>query len=206
MQQTMRSVRHGWLIGMLAVGLGCGPEAESDSGGSGSSETGEASTSGSSTTATTMNGTTAAMTSSASGDTTSADTTSTPPVDTSAEGSTGPAGTESSGSSGGEPTGPAYPPCAPDMDPVCPEPYEQCVELGGGPGGGAEGSWCTNPCEDVAECPVPETGTAEVVCAGPPMQETRCELDCSMGECPDGMGCVGLGPMGQVMRCAWPPA
>jgi hypothetical protein len=53
---------------------------------------------------------------------------------------------------------------------------------------------------------VPDSGTAEVVCAGPPMQPTRCELDCAMGDCPDGMDCVGLGPMGAIQRCMWPPA
>jgi hypothetical protein len=196
------------MIGVLAAGLACGPDGETDSGGgSESSETG-ASTGGGTTmgeSATTM----PMMTGGATGDTTSADSTGVPPGDTSAEGTTGTPDTDGTeGTTGGEPTGPAYPPCAPDQDPVCPEPYEQCVELGGGPGGGgnAEGMWCTIPCEDAAECPVPDSGTAEVICGGPPMQPTRCELDCSMGECPDGMDCVGLGPMGQVMRCAWPPA
>lgn len=32
-----------------------------------------------------------------------------------------------------------------------------------------------------------------------------CQLDCSMGDCPDGMDCVGVGPGGAVMLCAWPP-
>lgn len=201
-------MRHGWVIGMLVVGLACGPKGETDSGDSGSSDTGAGTMTGGTTSDSAT--TSPMMTSGATGDATSADSTGVPPGDTSAEGTTtGMPGTDTgeSSSTGGEPTGPAYPPCAFDQDPVCPEPYEQCVEIGGGPGGGgASGTWCTIPCQDVAECPAPDSGTAEVVCGGPPMQPTRCELDCSMGECPDGMDCVGLGPMGQIMRCVWPSA
>jgi hypothetical protein len=37
------------------------------------------------------------------------------------------------------------------------------------------------------------------------MNPTFCQLDCSAGPCPDGMQCVALGPMGQALRCLWPP-
>lgn len=203
--QKAWTTKLGLVLGIAALGLACGDDTgEVGSGGSGSSGTGEASTGG----ATTMNGMTSTpMTSNAEGDTTSADvSTSGPPGDTTADGSSGgssgPPGTEGS-SSGGMPPGAAYPPCAPDSDPPCPEPYDQCVQLGGG-GGGSQGNWCSIACMDDTECPAPDSGAAVPVCGGPPMQDTRCQLDCSMGDCPDGMSCVGVGPGGAVMLCAWP--
>jgi hypothetical protein len=191
----------GLLIGISAPGLACGPDTSGvSSAGSESASTGEASSGGGTTTTNGM--TTMPMTSNAEGDTTSAEVTSSPPGDTTTEGSSsGQPGSEGS-SSGGEPAGPAYPPCAPDQDPPCPEPYDQCIA----PGGGDLGNWCSIACNDATECPVPDSGTAVVVCGGPPMQPTRCLLDCSMGECPDGMSCIGVGPGGNFMVCAWPPA
>ncbi|MCA9708011.1 MAG: hypothetical protein KDK70_19315 [Myxococcales bacterium] len=82
--------------------------------------------------------------------------------------------------------------------PACPEPYDQCVQPGG------LGSWCTFGCQDASECPEPTDGDAVPFCGGPPNQPTVCMLDCSMGTCPAGMECVGLGPGGMAMRCVWP--
>jgi hypothetical protein len=159
-----------------------------DSEGSGSSAA-SASSVGSATSASSVDGTTTvdATTSLAtSNGTTSDDTTSG-------------AGSSSGDSSGGsDPT--AYPPCA-DADPRCPEPYEGCIE----PMDGAFGNACTLLCNDPSECPVPDSGGATIICAAPMMMSDFCQLDCSRGPCPDGMACVGLGPMGQALRCLWPP-
>ena len=45
--------------------------------------------------------------------------------------------------------------------------------------------------------------TAVAVCGGP--DQDRCELDCSEDAiCPDDMECIGVGPGGMFMRCAYP--
>lgn len=194
------ALNHRLIFVFLALGMGCGPDTgglstSGDGSDSGSSGT-EGSTSNSGTTTATTASTVA--TSDADGTTTSTPDTTTGPMDTTAEGSSGePPGTDSSSS--GEPPGAAYPACeAGDMP--CPEPYTFCVSPGD------FGNWCSFECMDATECPEPDTGSAEVICGGPPMQPTRCELDCSNGDCPDGMDCVGLGPMGQAERCVWPAA
>lgn len=93
---------------------------------------------------------------------------------------------------------PAYPPCTPDADPVCPDPYDHCYS-GLMPGAGH--SVCSVMCMDDAECPLPDTGDAVPACAGPMGNE--CVLDCGGGAaCPDGMDCVEI-VMG-IERCAWP--
>jgi hypothetical protein len=117
---------------------------------------------------------------------------------TSTDGTTGTSRGEDSSSGGTDPI--AYPPCA-AAEPRCPEPYEGCIE----PMGGAVGNACTLYCGDASECPLPDSGGATVVCAAPMMMPDFCQLDCSQGECPAGMECVGLGPMGQALRCLWPP-
>ncbi len=82
------------------------------------------------------------------------------------------------------------------MDPVCPPPYDMCYDFAPGY------SVCTSPCMDDTDCPVPATGDATVVCAGP--VGDQCLLDCSGGEtCPDGMDCVDVAG-GMFVRCLWP--
>lgn len=189
--------RMSWILGVGLFAIACGDDGTPADGGSGSSGSGTEGTTGTTVTPTTMNPTTEAMTSAA---TTSGpdDTSTTAAVDSSGtesstSASTGPA---ESSSSGAPPEDPAYPPCMPDADPVCPEPYDHCY--GFFPDGY---SACSQMCMDDAECPQPQSGDAPAVCAGPGGDE--CVLDCGGGAtCPDGMECVDVA-MG-IMRCAWP--
>lgn len=180
----------------LSLAIACGDDGPATDGGSSDS-----SGSGSGTTASTMTMTTAStMTMSGGG-------TSTGPADTTTDTTAGPADSTSSGgttegaettsgssdSGGGEPL---YPPCDFDMDPACSPPYMACYDFAMGY------SACTSPCENAGDCPVPTTGDAPVVCAGPMMDQ--CLLDCAGGEtCPDGMDCVPVAG-GMFNRCLWP--
>jgi hypothetical protein len=87
-----------------------------------------------------------------------------------------------------------YPACAQDDE--CEDPYSLCwpPEQFGTP------NFCTLPCESAKECPVPTTGEAVPVCEGPPDQDI-CVLDCTDGECPDGMTCVDVFNDGNFLRC-----
>lgn len=187
----------GLLASALTLALACGPNAESDTGDESGSGSGSGSDSGATTTpnpTTTSTTNTSAM--SETGTTAPGDSTSTGNATTDADTSSG----GNSESSSGDPPPASYPPCE-NADPPCPEPYDQC--FGGGGGGGG---WCTFSCMDAGECPEPSSGDAVPVCEGP-MGNDVCMLDCSDGAtCPDGMDCQGFGPMGQFMRCTWPPA
>lgn len=173
------------------LSLGCGDD--SPAGDDTGSETGGSSSS------------TTAMTTASTMPMTS-DGTSTGPGESSGDSTAGPGDSTTAGTSEGDSTtagssdsggsDPLYPPCAPDMDPVCPEPYLACYDFA--PGYSA----CTSPCENAGDCPVPDTGDAEVVCAG--MMMNQCLLDCSGGAtCPDGMECVPVAG-GMFNRCLWP--
>ena len=56
---------------------------------------------------------------------------------------------------------------------------------------GFDGGACSaGPCDDAADCGVPATGTATVVCTDlVPAAGNECALDCTAGVCPDGMTC-----------------
>lgn len=69
---------------------------------------------------------------------------------------------------------------------------------------GSHGNWWSIACVDETEHTAPDGGTAVPVCGGPPLQDTRCQLDGSTGDCPDGMGCASVGPGRAAMLCAWP--
>lgn len=108
--------------------------------------------------------------------------------------STGGTASTSEGSSSGEPPSESYPGCMEDAD--CPEPYTLCwppIDFG-------MPNFCTLECGDAGECPAPTSGTATPVCEGPPGTDI-CVLDCSMGDCPDGMSCVDVFGNGDFLRC-----
>lgn len=192
--------RLSWILGVGLVASACGDDG-GVGGGSGSSSGTEGTTMGSTTMQpTTMQPTTEAMTSAATStgpdETTAAVDSSGTVGESGSSGSTGPAATGSS--SGEPPEDPAYPPCMPDADPVCPEPYDHCYEFF------PEGfSACSQMCNDDAECPQPQSGDAPAVCAG--INDDECVLDCADGAtCPDGMDCVEVAA--GIERCAWPDA
>lgn len=59
------------------------------------------------------------------------------------------------------------------------------------------GCWCVMSCEDASTCPVPQTGSADVVCD----PDVGCSLLCGGDEdCPDGMDCFFA--QGEL-RCVW---
>jgi hypothetical protein len=191
--------RMSWILGLgLFVGA-CGDDGATAEGGSGSSSGTDGTTMPNTTMPnTTMPNTTEGMTSTSS--TTADDTTSTGMVDSSGSGSSG-SGSGESSSSGDPPGDPAYPPCMPDADPVCPEPYDHCY----GSLAGSGLSVCSLMCMEAGDCPAPETGNAVAVCAGPMFDE--CLLDCADdATCPDGMECVDVAGIGMFFRCAWPDA
>ena len=191
-----------WILSLGLLATACGDDGPVADGGSGTE--GTTGTTGATTMPTTTTpATTEPMT---SGMTTVGpdDTSTTAPADSSggsSEGSTsGSTGPAEGSSSSGAPMDPAYPPCTPDADPVCPDPYDHCYS-GLMPGSGH--SVCSVMCMDDAECPLPDGGDAVAACAGPMMNE--CVLDCGGGAtCPDGMECVEI-VMG-IERCAWPTA
>jgi hypothetical protein len=98
-------------------------------------------------------------------------------------------GSETAGSSEdsstGTPPGGEYPPCMADDE--CSDPYTLCWPSDdfGMP------NYCTLECESADDCPVPSSGEAVPVCEGPPDIDI-CALDCTDGECPDGMTCVEI--------------
>ncbi len=115
-------------------------------------------------------------------------------TDPSGTGSTGSTGATEDGSGTGTPGG-DYPAC--EMDEDCSDPYTMCwpPENFGMP------NFCTLECEDAeTDCPVPTSGTAVPVCEGPP-DTNICVLDCTDGECPDGMECIEVF---MLMRCSYP--
>ena len=82
-------------------------------------------------------------------------------------------------------------------DDDCTDPYTVCwppMDFG-------TPNYCTLECESEDDCPVPDSGTATTVCEGPPGTDI-CALDCTEGECPDGMTCVDLFGNGAFMRCS----
>jgi hypothetical protein len=113
-------------------------------------------------------------------------------ADTSATDSMGDSGSSSSG----EPPSADYPMCMSDDD--CSDPYTLCWP----PEKFGEPTFCTLECEAADECPVPSTGEAVPVCEGPPGTNI-CALDCTEGECPDGMECVDIFGNGAFMRCTY---
>lgn len=105
-------------------------------------------------------------------------------------------GTDSTGdsSSSGEPPVDDYPSCMADDE--CTDPYTLCWP----PADFGDPNFCTLECADAKECPVPSSGAAVPVCEGPP-DTNVCVLDCSEGECPDGMDCVDIFGNGAFLRC-----
>jgi hypothetical protein len=104
---------------------------------------------------------------------------------------------ESSSSSGGGNEDPAYPPCMLDEDPPCPRPYDQCYDFLA-----PDFTVCSQACNGDDDCPRPDGGTAQAVCAGP--DDDQCVLDCGgNARCPDGMDCEQFGG-GNIRRCVWP--
>jgi hypothetical protein len=191
--------RLSWILGVGLVASACGDDGEV--GGSGSSSGTEGTTMGStSMQPTTMQPTTDAMTGEATStgpDETTAAVDSSGTAGESESGSTGPSATGSS--SGEPPEDPAYPPCMPDADPVCPEPYDHCYEYFP-PGYSA----CSQTCQQDDDCPQAQSGDAVVTCAG--IDGDECVLDCADdATCPDGMECVEI-PGSPFLRCAWPDA
>jgi hypothetical protein len=177
--------------------MACGPD-----GGGGGTEDGSGSGSGtdaSPTTSTTNTTNDPTSTSNGSADgtgsTTAVDTGSSGPEATTDPGTTTTEVTGSSdGGSSGEPPPESYPGCMADED--CSDPYTLCwppMEFG-------TPNFCTVECMDAGECPVPTSGTATPACEGPPGMNI-CALDCSEGECPDGMSCVDVFGNGMFMRC-----
>lgn len=193
------STRLALLCSALLLTSACGDDDGTAEGGSGSSDTGTGSGS------TTMSPTTMPSTmtdsmgtNSGTGSTSSDDTTTTTPADSSGTAGSSGGSSESGGSSSGDPEDPAYPPCMPDAEPVCPEPYDGCYDFVG-----PDFSVCTQTCMDAEDCPQPATGDAVAACGGPMMNQ--CVLDCSGdATCPDGMECVPVGGGGMILRCAWP--
>jgi hypothetical protein len=200
MLRRMGKHRLNWILGVGLLASGCGDDGPTGDGGSGSSS-GTEGTMGTTMQPTTMQPTTEAMTSAATStgpdDSTTAAADSSGTAGESSSGSTGPAATGSS-SSGDPPEDPAYPPCMPDADPVCPEPYDHCYAFF------PEGfSACSQMCEEDGDCPQPQSGDAPAVCAG--INDDECVLDCAGGAaCPDDMECVEVAA--GIERCAWPDA
>lgn len=88
---------------------------------------------------------------------------------------------------------PSYPWCSTLDDSAC---LEGSVNLGGGQCGFC---WCSDTCASVAECPVPTTGTAELVCD----PAVGCSLLCDQdSDCPNGMDCHSYSG---ELRCLWRP-
>ena len=120
----------------------------------------------------------------------SSDGTETTDADTSGTDSTG------DGSSSGGPVGDDYPTCMGDDE--CSDPYTLCwppMDFGAP-------NFCTLECEDAKDCPVPTGGDAVPVCEGPP-DTNVCVLDCTEGDCPEGMACIDVFGDGNFMRCLW---
>ena len=196
---------HRSFFGLIALLVACGPNVNGTGEGTpaGSSGSGSATGSGSTAAEPTATGgsdpTAATGSMGGTGTTDSADGATASTVTNGSDSATtvGSSGEPGDESSGDPPPEDSYPSCG-ERD--CPKPYDICFE----PGDGELGDWCTFECEGAEDCPAPSSGTATPLCAGPPGQDI-CLLDCSEGDCPDGMDCVGLGPGGNAMRCAWPP-
>lgn len=128
---------------------------------------------------------------------------------TSSATSQGPSSTEDSGASSGETSESSstseasgsetstgelandYGPCSSSMDPACSAPADTCVWTDGVDDGIAPAGWCARECNTADDCPVPETGTAEVGCTYYGELPLKCILRCSDGAtCPDGMVCL----------------
>lgn len=159
------------------------PDASSTGGSDSQGETSTASTTGVSD-ATTIGSSFTVSSTTASSETTDDPTTTEP-------GSTGASTTTDPTTGGG--SDPTYPACDADTPTMCPRGFDECIPV-------QAGGWCTVHCEDPSTCPVPVSGTAEVVCAGP--SGNQCALDCGGGKtCPDGMGCTHI--QGTIYRCVW---
>lgn len=96
-----------------------------------------------------------------------------------------------------------YGPCTKDVSPP-----EQCIDVENGICGqsGLLGgpTVCGPRCMvDGDPCPMPATGTAPAVCRDAP---PFCILDCTQGECPDGMEClvIDYGVL-TTPACMWRP-
>jgi len=201
MQRTWLPSFAGVIVIMGVLACGSDPDESDD-------DTGESSgTDSGSNTGMTSNSTTLTTTSTASttdststsadtgpGDTSSADTTSDGTEATTDPDTSGTDTGTSDGSSSGEPPADAYPACMADED--CSEPYTLCWP----PKNFGTPNFCTLECTDAGECPVPTSGEATPVCEGPP-DTNICVLDCTEGECPDGMNCVDIFGDGEFMRC-----
>jgi hypothetical protein len=190
----------GSLAGALMLALGCGDDnGEGDGTDEGTGTESSTGTTPTTTTASTMT----ASTMTASTTATSSSTSTGPDTDTGSTGTsvtgdvtsdTDSSDTGSGSSSTGTPVD-DYPSCEADED--CSDPYTLCwppMEFG-------TPNYCTVECEDAeADCPVPTSGTAVPVCEGPPGTDI-CSLDCTDGDCPDGMDCIEIF---MLMRCSWP--
>lgn len=107
--------------------------------------------------------------------------------------------TDDSGSSStGEPLVGGYDNCQNGLV-ACEFPGEGCLTTGAA-------SVCSmQGCQDVSDCPIPESGTATVVCQDVSFEgNPDCALDCEgdLDSCPAGMICVPLAPATQI--CMWP--
>jgi hypothetical protein len=58
---------------------------------------------------------------------------------------------------------------------------------------------CALPCDVTTPCPQPTNGAALATCV-----EDRCILDCTQGECPDGMECSTVDDLAGTRACLWP--
>ena len=181
------------LSSVIVLVLACQPDS------SGADGSAEGSSSGSGTDATTNQMTTATSNGSAEGTGSSgAPSDSSGPGDTTAEPATGTSGDTTAttdATSTGEPPGESYPACMEAEE--CSEPYELCWP----PPEFDTPNFCTIACEEPRECPEATSGTAVPVCEGPPDAATVCVLDCSRGECPDGMDCTDILGDGALLRC-----
>lgn len=185
---------------VIVLALACGPNAGGVGSGDGDSS-GSGSGSGSETATSSMNPTVTATTNGSADGTGS--TGSTGVVDgsstsvTTDPGTTDPGtttGATDGGSSSGGPPPDSYPGCMVDED--CSDPYNLCwppPEFG-------TPNFCTLECVDAGDCPEASSGGATPVCEGPPGTDI-CVLDCSMGDCPDGMDCVDIFGNGAFLRC-----
>lgn len=88
---------------------------------------------------------------------------------------------------------PSYPWCSVFDTSAC---LEGNINLVGGECGFC---WCYDSCASVAECPVPQTGTAELVCDPVVGCSLLCDGD---GDCPNGMDCHFYSG---ELRCLWRP-
>lgn len=95
-------------------------------------------------------------------------------------------------STGGDPS--AYGPC--DAN-TCPD--GQICAVAQNEANTVVGNTCRPACGQIADCPVPSSGSPQIFCPAP--EHAWCVLECAMSTCPDGMECFPT-PYGE--HCHWP--